>query len=724
MQTVLGFLFDFKSNAGKTFKKVRQDISKTTSDFIAAIKKISKFGLARLGRDFVMARQHVKFFVDDLKKSAPKIADIISDIGETFGGVAGIVADTLLRPGAMVAGATAIAVKSGKDMERTLVGIQRETSLTTEELDKYGDSIVKISKSIHAPLTQVEALAKTFAAANVPIEEFDSLMKTTISMNRITGDETSKFAEEVYRLRNQFHMAPDDIRKFYNTLVGTAKASNSNLSQLSDAIMSNIDLASRILPQDMAKGVEEITKIQGALRDTFENAQPILQNFIKASINIDSQEYRSIRQIAFRAGDTVRAAFEDSMNKADFTGAFRSFLKGVKTMSDEEIRQMFVLQDEFGRIYQLPASAFRDLKKIDESMLDKIDMAAQLAKKQDQLYGQTVDLRTSTEKWLDVWSDIQRIALPFGTLLVEFLSVSLGLINAILQPIETFVQQIGKAGVLAVALGLAFATYSWWLKPVSDLMSIVIVKIAAASAEARLMGLAIWGWVKGLGAFLVSGNVVATIGKVILGIFTGIGTAVGIIASGIYILAGVIVELLWPVFAVMAGLTLLNKGFAKLTGGISLVQMLGKALSFVGDILGYIGSIIGGIIKGIVYIATLGEVNLFGSEAPSKPSDKSTNPTVPSLSNLEDIMRQAKQGSPTGQTDANQTSSIPEYAANPEPVDYRKGFGTDDLISATYNAAGLIVETLKRMAPVLPSAGIGGVRHQPIEAPTNIGGGR
>jgi hypothetical protein len=334
-QTVLGFMLDFKFGkaAGLAFKKLRDSITKTrkdgSKDFTRLERRVS-ISIRKIMGEMVLWGKNIKNI---------GINDVIREIGDTFGGVAGIIADTLARPGAMFAGLTSVAANTGLSMEKTMIGIARETSLTASELKLYGDEIVKVSESMKAPMTQVQALAKRFASANVPIGDFASLMESAISVNRLTGQETAEVAEQVLRMRKQFSMSGTDINAFYNTLLGGAKASEADTLKLFGSIENLIQLVSTNLPEALrGRALTDAMKLEAVLGKTFEDSGAILGKFIEGMNNMDSAGFVQIRSIVGTLGGSV-TAMEDAIRNNDMVGAFKELHKAVAGANQEQLDQ-------------------------------------------------------------------------------------------------------------------------------------------------------------------------------------------------------------------------------------------------------------------------------------------------------------------------------------------------------------------------------------------------
>ncbi len=716
MQTVLGFLFDFKSNAGKAFKKVRDEITKTTQGWIKNNRNLRK-AMKVMNLEFNAARGTLKNWIKDLKASVPTVGAVIDQIGEKFGGVAGVIADTLLRPGALVAAAAGIAVNAGKSMETTMVGIRRETALTEEELAKYGNKIVDIASAMGAPLSQVQGIAKAYAAANVPLEDFSGLMRTVISVNRLTGRDTREIAQEMLNMSKQLKMSGTDMARFWNVAHGAAKASKASIDELSNSISMVSDVVSRNLPDKMREGVEAAVKMKAVLMETFDSggADNFISGFFEGALDIESSKFGQLRTIVAAGGAEIAAIFQEAIQKGDMSSAFMALQKAIQNI---DTTQLYKMKDTFTNVFGMDPKSMRLLKEIPTTLMSTVSQMAELSVKSDTIYEQTKNLKTMTERWHVLWSRIETALLPFGEILVGIFGKVFTILSDILGPVAAFVNSLGTAGQYALMLGVALATAHVWMGPIASLAHIIGGGLLTA-----------WGNAAGLVKSLGNGNFAAA---ALTTTFAALGKAVAFVRAMTFSLAGAVrvlgvaglflkaafFEIFLPIAAIVAVVSLLNLAMKK-AFGVGLLDVFGKALEFIGWVIGGIVDSIAWILKAITYVLTLGQVDLWAT-----PDTKKADPAKKG----KDAMAELDGASMF--TPAEMPSrDFSALAAAPQqtPEEVRKSFGTDDIIRAFFDVGHMIVQAVKSSAGapgslLTPAASISNPnRHSPITNPMRDG---
>lgn len=603
-QTILGFLFDFRSNAGKVFKSVRQELTKTTKSWGSGFTKLAKVFKHKM----LMMGGSLNLFHEDLKRRTPKIADLVNQIGDSMGGVAGLVADTLTRPGALLAAVGGVALKAGMDMEKSMVTMRRETALSAEELAKYRDSIVEVSKSLDAPMSQVEALAKSLSSANINQGEFTRLSKIAIQVNRLSGVETSELGEQIKRMAINMKMSAQEVRDYYNVVHGTSKATKVTIQDMIVRTEQFADVIKNSIPDNFAAGMQDAAKIAGYVGNSFEAVEPMIGKFFQSIGDRSSEEFKQFRTVASMAGADTAAAFSKAAEDGRYMDAFRNFHKGIISMSKDQIKNAFDNSKAWEQAFGISRSAITSFRDLSAATADQVDQLSEVSKAMDTIAKETVENRTLGEKWRAVWSKLERIALPFGEKLVEWLGKALDLMSAILSPIESLISGLGDGMKTALLLvGGFFALRA---------------PIAAALGLVQIMSTSTVGLLKNVynvgAAFLgVARN--ASVAKVAIDAATGTTmglSAAGVGATGVFRgLAGSIAfagkalgRLLWPLALITTAISILDGLFKELFN-VSFMEMFGLALDAIGWVLGQIGWVVGKIVKGIAWLLTGGNID-------------------------------------------------------------------------------------------------------------------
>lgn len=604
-QTILGFMFDFKSNAAKSFKKIRQELAKTTKDWGRGFKRLQKSVSASLKT----MSEDVSNYYNDLLQVTPDITDVIRQIGDTFGGVAGIIADTLLRPGALLSALGATALKTGTEMQRAMVTIQRETSLSTAEIEKYENAIVAVSKSMNAPLSQVEGLAMALSSANISQKNFAELAKIAISVNRLSGIETGELADQIKRLNLNLKMSPEAIRDFYNAAHGVAKATAVDVR---DVISKTDQLASIIkdnIPTLYKEGMQSAAKLVGVFGDAFESAEPMISKFFSSLKNTQSREFFQFRALAARSGEAAVAEFNEAISKGDFSKAFRKIHEGIRTFTASELEMAAAVPENFQELYGVSLATLTTFKKLDPAMMDIIDKQVVMAKNMDSIAKQTEDNRKLSEQWHQLWSRIERIALPFGKKLVAALEMLIDIGEKVLSPIEKLVNALGESGQKAVMLMATLAAGRVILGPIIDMAKIFHLSLVAMSKKSwdilaafRLLPTQIrTSTVAALELDAATGTVMRSAQATGLS-FASIGKSIGASAAALG-------RFLGPIAAIFVGLKLLDMRLKRVFN-IGLLDAFGLVMDGIAWTIEKIGDTLGWIFDKLAWILSFGTIDI------------------------------------------------------------------------------------------------------------------
>lgn len=723
MQTVLGFLFDFKSNAGKTFKKVRAEIVKTTKDWgkqfngmgktISKVwKGVSLYTRAALG-EFIL-------FANRIKQIAPSISDVIGSIGDTFGGIAGIIADTLLRPGALVAGGLAVATRTAAGFSDTLVQVKKETALTQDEIDRLGVAMKSISQATRAPISQIEGLAKRFASANISLSQFNDLMTTAISMNRLSGQETSQYADEIQNMRIQLGMSSKDIKDFYNTLYGAQKATEVDLGRLSSMVPFITEQVKSNLPKELHKiGMESgIMMAAGLSAGMGEEAPQVVSKFFSVLMDKSNAEARAKLIIPITTlGNQAVEAFNQALEKGDSYKAFEVFARGIKNLTDDQLLSM---KNVLGDVFGLSPETIKQLKNVNMEYYGMAKTMAEMAKSSDQITKDGKELLTTTQRWHKLWGDVERILLPFGEVLVTNLIAAGEWAGKLMKPIIDFVNGLDDAGKKAILLGLALATASLWMKPIVGIgyqivnvftsSGLAIIKMAKA-AKAYVLALAASSAIASEGA----GALAVGWGMVTLSIRGAITAVWGFITSA--------ASVLWPILAITAAAYAVYEIFSmafspKIVDAF--VYALKVALKVVQTVLWGVASIFA-VIADAISVVTGGEggnIKHWWNSLSDIWDDKPDNPAQKGSGKILSMA-----------TDKTVQETVGESFQIRDSVDPTQ---TNEIVNAQrettaaqYEAAEMIIRALRSLggdSPLFKGASQGQVRHLSVPEPSYLGG--
>lgn len=612
-QTVFGMLLDFKSNAANAFKKIKKHITDTSKLWGKLFGKM-KDKAHDLAFSIGEVKNKFKMWVDEVKRRGPTITDVINDIGEKFGGVAGILADTLARPGAAMAAGASVAYQAGLSMESTLVHLQRQTDISAKEWDKYRDIIVGVSESLHAPMTQVQGLTKQFAEANIEVGDYSKLMETAISVNRATGVETQVVGHQISRLMRDLKFSGQDVQDYFNTLYGAAKVSPVTMAEMYGSADEMIAVVSKYMPDNMQKGLNDLTKIFASNADLFEGNMDLIHKMMRGAFNIQSPEFTQLRALAAAGGEGLAQSFQAAIESKDMSGAFKTLAEGARKLSfsNEDLQRIAGTGQQ---VFGLDPQTIRQLRQAKEEMFGMVDAASLAAKENNKILDETKNLVTVSERWHKVYSDIQRMLLPFGEVLIEFITPMLKFLGYAATKVAQLTTSLGGVGKWVMFIASALLTAKLWMAPFVTLAKVLLVNflgigtIVGKLASPLFKALGITGmlagstgkWLKGL--FAVKAVAAATTGIYgeTLVATTQTAAATGGLAKvlgNVKLLAGGVLQIFKrfaaPVLIILTILATIDRAF-KESFNMGLVEMFAIAVSKIKDVLSGVFGFLAGI---------------------------------------------------------------------------------------------------------------------------------
>lgn len=726
MQTILGFLFDFKSNAGKTFKKVRTEIVKSTKEWGKSFKGLSDM----IGKSSKMTNLYFKqmsgnlrLFAAEMKAQAPSITDIITDIGNNFGGLAGIIADTLLRPGALLAGGVAVAAQTATKFNDTMVETYRETAMTTEQLQKYGSVLKQISLEMRAPLNQVESLGKRFASANISLDDFNDLMVTAISMNRLTGEETSMFSGEMMKMRNQLKLGSKDMRDYYNSLYGAAQATEADIGTLVGTTDMLVDLVGRTLPKElrrtgMISGIELAAGISAALGD---EAPGVISELYSAMIDVSNPKRQQLLVAVSALGNDAVKQFEDAVKKGDIYSAFDVLKKGIGKIDAAGFLQIkTALQETFG----FSVDILQKIQGIDDAFYAAGRSSSEVARSTDKIAKDGKTALTQAQRWHKLWGDIERILLPIGEVVMDVVNSLISLIEPLLKMLSSFMTSLGPIGKMIVTIGIGLATAHMWIGLLKGVAMQVASIMATTLATTLKLPIAITNSTKAMqGMAVASTQANAATGglwSTMMGGIKGAGKGIAGLVRGASLLA-------LPFIKIIALFMIIDSSLKKITkGNFGLFDALNKAVEFLAWIVDKIAAGVGFIAAAVHSLATL---SLDPIRDFQKNVNKDWNAEYDRKHNPTQVGSYAPVSMPYESTNLEVSPTVTsEVFASQEKRDARKEIGTDDIIAATYESADMIVKAILAGNVANKSLAPGPVgnptRHKSVPEPTHIGSPR
>lgn len=691
MLNILGFQFDFRTKSDKTFKEINKNISKMQKSWGTMTKSVRK-ALVPLGAHLRVAAGEFKDWASQVMRSGHSVSNIIADIEESFGASAGRLADLLLRPSTALLALGGVAVSTGLKMDKATVSTRREVALTADQFEKYGDIIKKVSRDLGANISQTGAMTTTLAAANFAIEDYEQALRTAISVNRLTGESTDQVAQEVIRLTRQFNMSTKDINDFYNSVYAAAATSQADIADLFGAIGNYAaEIGSKVPEQFRKMALESAIAVRAALANTFENADLITSKLFEA-MNINSPEFRQLRNLVAQGGEEIAREFEKSIKVGDFSGAFASLQKSISNLDTENF---YAIRDTMAEIFGISVGQLDQIKKIDSGMLDQIKTASDLFKKQNEIYEQTQNLSTVTERWWRLWAQIENIVLPLGEMLVTVFSAIIRPVAWVAEILASWLNMLPSIVKWMISIVALVTTYKIWLTPILAIWGLIAGKIEFAALKLVLFK-----------AATIASTVAVWALEVAMWAFDAVVAAIGVTFNASF----------WPIVGIIALVTFAVFGLIKLfswlgdvfkdTFGIGVIDMFLTALKAVASAVGW-------ILKALVYAISWGQIDLF-----DKPETKTASSMTPSpnrggvqdqIQGLEVLKIQPDTSVPFASTESARKEDI------------RKSFGTDDIITAIYGAASTtadnIVTALSRMGVTIKPV----PAHVPIPPPNSRG---
>jgi len=381
-----------------------------------------------------------------------------------------------------LASAIGLVTREFAKFETGLVGVAKTTNLTGKELDKFGDEIIDLSKSIPVASTELLGIAQT--AGQLGVEGADNLIKFTDVVARLgfatnlTGEEA---ATALTRIINITGESIDNIDKLASSLVGlgnTSAATESEIIRVATEVARST--AQFRLSSAEVLGVSTALKALGIQAQLGGSVVGRAFREIDAAIRGGGKELRQLAKLTGIAGDDLGRTFSE-----DKILVFQKFVEGLGAVEKsggsvaEALSLLGLRGDEINKV--LPVLATRaDL------------LGQKLATANEEFEKNNALTRESDAAFNTLNSDFQRLtnaisaaAIALGTELAPSVEELLKFITSLTNDIS----ELDKETIKSIATFLKYATvFAGVTAAILTVGAVVVPIIAVLGTVAAAVG--------------------------------------------------------------------------------------------------------------------------------------------------------------------------------------------------------------------------------------------
>lgn len=236
------------------------------------------------------------------------------------------------------------AVTFAKELDEALTNVNYTMDVTSSQLEKIGESSVKMAKDLKTSTSNILGAVKLYANAKETSDSIIEKAQAAVMISNVTGMSGEASAKMLQSVMNQFDMTQDDLMEISDT----------------------IQAVSQNMAYDFASGIEEIAS--GIERS----------GSVAKSAGLDLQEYVSMLGLVIeqtgQSGDTIGNAYKtifQRITKAsategtldeDISAAEKSLRAvGVEVRNEaEEFRDLTDIMSDLGKVWN-------DLSSVEQS---------------------------------------------------------------------------------------------------------------------------------------------------------------------------------------------------------------------------------------------------------------------------------------------------------------------------------------------------------------------
>lgn len=246
-----------------------------------------------------------------------------------------------------IAGAYAVigaaAVKEAATFESSFAGVRKTIDATEAEFQKLSDSFRQMARELPINVNEINSVAEAAGQLGIQKSHLESFTKTMIDLGKTTNLSSTEAATQLARLANITQMPQTEFDRLGSTIV----ALGNNLATTEAEI---VGMALRLAGAGKQVGLTEdqIVSFAAALSSVGVEAEAggtaMSQAMIKMAkaVKTGSEELEIFASVAGMTSEEFVRVFEK-----DATGAILTFLKGLKSLSDQG-EDVFTLLNQMG----------------------------------------------------------------------------------------------------------------------------------------------------------------------------------------------------------------------------------------------------------------------------------------------------------------------------------------------------------------------------------------
>jgi TP901 family phage tail tape measure protein len=413
--------------------------------------------------------------------------------------------------GAAIMAPLGVALNSAIKFEDKMADVAKTTGLTSEESDKYGKSILDLSKKTRTSIDQLQDIGVVAGTIGVAKDELEAFTKAGNEFAIALGSDfgsTEEAVTQVAKLKNLFKETRDIDIATSMTKAGSAINEVSNMAGSSDNI-NDFMLRIGALPDSMKPTIQQSAALGGFLEDAGLSAEIAAGGFS----NLILTAGKNLPAFADQMGMTVKET--KKLYAADPTEFALRFSKSLNKMSPDQLAKKLAFlkigSQESIKVVGALGSGYEKLNKViltsNDAFAKGTSISDEAAKKNETMAGKLAIAK----------NNIEALSITVGTELAPVL-------DEIIPKVVDFVQKIGG-----------------FIKENPNLIT-----------DIAIIGGVMWG----LSFAIDSVKVAMTLGRAIIGGYTALMAAYEAVALtaalGGYTFAGAIWAALWPVLVVIA----------------------------------------------------------------------------------------------------------------------------------------------------------------------------
>lgn len=399
---------------------------------------------------------------------------------------------------APIAGIAIAAAKTAMGFESSFAGVKKTVDATDAEFAQMSQAIRNLAKDIPVSVEELNRLAETAGALNVPKQDIVSFAEVMAKLGTATNLTADQAATAIAKIQTQFGAVGKETSNFASALVELGNKGASTESEI-------LELAERVASAGQAAGLNQaqILGFAAAMANVGLNAEAGGTALSKTFNDISAAVARGGEKLEAFAGVAGMSVEEFSEKfRTDAAGAMEAFIGGLGRVQAEGGNLVTKL-DELGITETRQSDTLRRLAQNTDNVSSSLKIATQGWTENGALAEEARKRFETTASQIQVlWNRVKDLGIAFGTALLPAINGAISVLGALSQwfanlpgPIQT---------TIAVIAGLAAA-----IGPVLLVVGTLMTAFSAAIPVITAVGAVIAGLATG--PFLLIGGAIAVL---------------------------------------------------------------------------------------------------------------------------------------------------------------------------------------------------------------------